>query len=247
MVKNEEAWVVFGLLPRCNGHLVVVDEIHGMPSEDFKQFTLVRSLGVVDVKRVAYGTARAETRLISIANAKTGYSLSSYGYPVQAIAEVPAFSSLEDIRRFDYAVGVRAGDVMDDVINTNVNKLGITEHPYSQDLCRKLIMWIWTRTPDQIIIPEETESFCLEMAKQMSSEYVADIPLVESADQRNKLIRLATAFAGRTFNSPDGINLYITPAHVECAYNMLTRLYQSSGLDYYGFSEDKARLVTISV
>jgi hypothetical protein len=242
MIAKEEAWVVFGLLPRCNGYLVVVDEVHGMPADDFKQFTLVRSLGIVDVKRVAYGTAQAETRLISIANAKAGYSLSSYGYPVQAIAEVPAFTSLEDIRRFDYAIGVRAGDVLDETINTNVNDIEITNHPYTDELCRKLILWIWTRTPDQIIISDETERFALSFAQTMSSEYVPDIPLVEAADQRNKLIRLATAFAGRTYNSPDGVGLVVTPDHVVCAYNMLTRLYKSQGLDYYGFSDEKARL-----
>jgi len=242
-IKGEEAWVSFGLLPRCNGYLVVVDEIHGMPAEDFKQFTLVRSEGVVDVKRSAYGIAKAETRLISIANARAGMSLASYGYPVQAITEIPAFTSLEDVSRFDYCVGVRAGDVSDDDINTDVNLLNVSSSIYTPDLCRDLILWIWTLKPEDIIIDDETQAYTLEVSKQMSMEYVPDIPLVESADIRHKIIRLATAIAGRTYNSPDGKHLIVNREHIICAYDILSNLYKSVGLDYWGFSEDKARLI----
>jgi len=243
MSGNEPPSVVFGLLPRSNGYLVVVDEIHGMPQEDFKEFTQVRSEGVVDVKKVAYGTAHAETRLISIANARSGMTLGSYGFPVQAITDIPAFKSMEDVSRFDYAVGVRAGDVSDQEINTNVNDIVSPNNPYTPEICRELILWIWTRTPEQIIISDDTESLCLLYSQKVADEYVSDIPLIEVADVRHKLMRMAIAFAGRTFNSFDGETLIVDPAHIMCAYSMLNILYKSKGLDYWGYSEEQAHLV----
>ncbi len=243
MLKNEEAWVAFGLLPRCNGYLVVVDEIHGMPAQDFREFTLVRSKGVVDVKRVAYGVAPAETRLISIANAKggSGMSLLKYGYPVQAIIDIPCFSSLEDVRRFDYAIGLRAGDVAESVINQDVNLLD-DKNPYTAELSRNLVLWVWTRKPEQVIFTPQVESYILERAKDISMEYIPDIPLVESADFRLKVARIATAFAGRVYNSPDGINLIVEKEHVDAACKFLDDVYKSPGLNYWGYSDDYARV-----
>jgi len=242
IIGKEQAWVKFGLLPRSSGYLVVVDEVGGMSGDDFKEFTRVRSSGEVDVIRAGAGVAKCEVRLISIANAVAGKSLASYGYPVMALPEIPAFTDLPDIRRFDYCVGVRAGDVSDDDINTDVTLIPDINNPYTPELCRNLILWLWQLPPEKIIISHDTETHCLELAKKMSEQYVPDIPLVESGDMRHKLIRLAVAFAGRTFNSPDGDVLVVEPAHVTCAYEMINSLYKSEGLDYWGYSDDKARL-----
>lgn len=245
IVKGEEAWVAFGLLARANGYLVVVDETHDIDPRDFRHLTEIRSKGVIDVKMVVYGTAKAEVRKIWIANARGGQgkSLGAYGYGVMAIPDVPAFGSLEDIRRFDYAVGLKAGEVDDYMINRDVRELPQIDNPYTDERCKNLILWVWTRTPEQIIISHDTEKIILEAATEMAAEYVPDIPLVESADIRHKLARLSVAFAGRTFSSPDGVKLVVKPEHVEAAVDMLSGLYKSAGLDYWGYSDERARLV----
>jgi len=160
-----------------------------------------------------------------------------------AITDVPAFRSLEDVRRFDYAVGLKAGEVDDIMINRDVRELPNVENPYTAERCKNLILWVWTRTPEQIIVNHETEKVILDAATEMAAEYVPDIPLVESADIRHKILRLAVAFAGRTFNSPDGVRLVVEPEHVEAAVDMLNGLYKSAGLDYWGYSDERARLV----
>jgi len=238
ILKGEEAWVSFGLLPRANGYLVVVDEVHGMSARDFREFTLVRSKGVVDVKRVAWGIAAAETRLISIANARPGMSMASYGYPVQAIVDVPCFQALEDVRRFDFAVGVKAGDVDIDTVNTDVRDIKAVYNPYTTTLCKNLILWVWTRTPEQITVEQDTETAILGLAKSIAAHFVPDIPLVETADIRLKLLRIATAFAGRTFSTEDGINLIVREEHAIAAYDVLLYFYNATGLDYIGYSDD---------
>ena len=243
MVKGEDAWVSFGLLCRANGLLVAIDEAHAITPADFREFTLVRSSGIVDVKRYAFGTARAETRLICISNPRTGMPMGSFGYPVMAIPDVPAFHGLEDIRRFDYAVGLMAGDVKDDVINTDVRALEDIGNPYDAELCRNLILWVWTRRPEDIIISYSTEKYILEVARQLASEYVPNIPLIESADIRLKIVRVATALAGRTFSTEDKKRLIIKNEHVTAAVQFLERLYKSHALDYWGYSADYAKAV----
>ena len=220
----------------------MVDEVHGMSAKDFREFTLVRSKGVVDVKRAAWGVAAAETRLVSIANARPGSSLSSYGYPVQAIVDIPCFQALEDVRRFDFAIGVKAGEVDIDVINKDVREIQQQENPYTSELCKRLVLWTWTRTPDQIIVEQEAETAILGLAKSISSHFVPDIPLVEAADIRLKILRIATAFAGRTYSTEDGVHLLVKPDHAIAAYDILLEFYSSKGLDYIGFSDSvKAR------
>lgn len=243
MTKGEDAWVSFGLLCRANGLLVAIDEAHAITPADFREFTLVRSSGVVDVKRYAYGKARAETRLICISNPRTGLPMGSYGYPVMAIPDVPAFYGLEDIRRFDYAVGLMAGEVDDSTINTDVWELDDVKNPYSPELCRNLILWVWTRTPDDIVISRSTEKYVLDMAQGFAADYVPGIPLVESADIRLKILRVAVALAGRTYSTKDGKHLIVTNGHINAAVNFLDRLYKSPSLDYWGYSADYAKVV----
>jgi len=243
LVKGEDAWVSFGLLCRANGLLVAIDEAHAITPADFREFTLVRSSGVVDVKRYAFGTARAETRLICISNPRTGMPMGGFGYPVMAIPDVPAFHGLEDIRRFDYAVGVMAGDVKDDIINTDVRALENVSNPFDKELCRNLILWVWTRRPEDIIIDYNTEKYVLDVARRLASEYVPNIPLIESADIRLKIVRVATALAGRTYSTEDGKHLIVTQEHVSASVQFLERLYKSPALDYWGFSADYAKTV----
>lgn len=243
MIQGEEAWVAFGLLPRCNGYLVVIDEIHGMPPDDFKEFTLVRSKGIVDVKMTAYGTARAETRLISIANARPGKALATYQYPVQVIPDIPCFKALEDVARFDFCVGLRAGDVSDDMINTDVWSQPSVDNPYTPELCHDLVMWVWTRTPEQVHIAPRTERVILDLALEISQEYIPDIPLVESADIRHKIVRIAAAIAGRLYSTEDGVTLIIKPEHAHAAKDVLNEFYKAPGLNYWGWSDDHKRIM----
>ncbi len=242
MVAGEEAWVAFGLLCRANGYLVVVDEMHDMPTQDFKEFTQARSKGVVDVKRAAYGVARCETRIISVANARAGKSLDSYSYPVMAIPDIPCFKDLADVARFDFCVGVRAGDVSDDVINKDAYEIEDVENPYTADLCRDLILWLWTRTPEQIYISRETEKVILKIAKELGADYVPDIPLIESADVRYKIARIAIAVAGRVYSTDDHEILIVKPEHAVTARNILESFYKSPSLNYYGWSDDRRRI-----
>lgn len=243
MQAGEESWIAFGLLPRATGYLVVIDEVHGMSPSDFKELTQVRSRGFVDVKRHVFGVAKTETRLISIANCRSKKSLASYNHPVQAIVDIESFTSFEDVRRFDYAVGVRAGDINDSDINQNVNSLPVIDNPYTPELSKNLILWIWTRRPEQIIIQPKTEETILELAMEISQDYIADIPLIESADIRHKLARLAAAIAGRVYSTQDGEHLIVTDEHAVAAHQVLNEFYKSPGLQYYQWSDDRKRIV----
>ena len=241
MVQGQDAWIQYGLLCRANGMLVAVDEVHGMKPEDFKEFTRVRSEGIVNVTRYAWGSALAETRLISISNPREGMSMESYGFPVMAIPDLNIFKSKEDISRFDYAIGVMAGEIDDEVLHTDVNDIKTSDNPYTKTLCRNLILWIWTRKPEEIIVDREVEKYILKRSVEFCADWVADIPLVESADMRLKIARIAAAIAGRTYSTEDGIHLVIQECHVDGAIDFLYKIYKSLSLDYYEYSIEKAK------
>jgi len=241
MIQGQDAWIQYGLLCRANGLLVAVDEVHGMKAEDFKAFTDARSEGIVNVTRYAWGSALAETRLISICNPREEMSMESYGFPIMAIPDIPIFTSKEDISRFDYAVGVMAGEIDDDVLHTNVNDIQRADNPYTKTLCKNLILWIWTRKPKEIVITSEVEKYILKRSIEFCADWVADIPLVESADQRLKITRIAAAIAGRTYSTEDGVHLLVQKHHIDDAIAFLYKIYKSPSLDYYEYSIDKAK------
>jgi len=105
------------------------------------------------------------------------------------------------------------------------------------------LLWVWTRSPEHIRIGRDTEKRILAEAKEMSQEYVPDIPLVEAADIRHKILRVATAIAGRTYSTTDGVHLDVKLEHVAAAVDVMNTLYKAPGLDYYGFSDDRASLL----
>jgi hypothetical protein len=56
--------------------------------------------------------------------------------------------------------------------------------------------------------------------------------LVEHAEQRIKIARLSVAIAGRTFSTPDGINLIVQKEHVQFIYMFLDQIYSKPVMGY---------------
>ena len=230
-------WAIsWGKLPLNDKRLFVIDEVSGMPLEDIGRMSGVRSSGLAEITKVQTERTHARTRLIWIANPRSSRPLGSYDTGVQAIPEL--MGRPEDIARFDLAITVMSGDVPLEVVNKQ--KQPVVEHKYTSDLCSKLVMWSWSRKPENIIITKEAEKLCLELSSKMGSTYSAAIPLVEPAEFRIKLIRLSVACAARLFSTKDGTNLLVNAEHVSAVYDFLNSIYSRLSMNYLAFS--KARL-----
>ncbi len=232
-------WAVsFGTIPRNDKRLVFIDEASGIDSEELSKLTDMRSEGIADATNGPIpAKTRSRTRLIWMSNTKSGHPLSEYPYPVKAITEV--FKRSEDIRRFDFAIAVKSGDITEDVVHQLISSKEKMEHRYTSLLCNNLLLWSWTRKADQVYIPEETEKEILEASKAMSKKYSSLIPLVEPSDQRNKIARLSVAVACRLFSTkkenPEIVQ--VDKEHVEFVKWYLESQYDSHSLDYLNFSK----------
>src|SRR5690606_5111191 len=75
---------------------------------------------------------------------------------------------------------------------------------------------------------------------EMGRTYSPKIPLVEGANQRLKLARIAAAVAARMHSTdPSGESLLVNEEHAEFAYHFLTVAYSKPSMRYLQWSEDQ--------
>lgn len=227
--------IIWGKLPLNDKRLFVIDEISGMSIEDIGKMSGVRSSGIAEIVKVQTEKTFARTRLIWLGNPREARPLASYDTGVQAIQKL--IGRPEDIARFDLACTVASGEVSNEVINSY--KRPVVPHVYTSELCHRLVIWAWSLRPEQITITEEAEQLCLKLSSQMGQRYSSNIPLVEPAEQRVKLMRLAVSCAARLYSTTDGKQLVVMPSHVEYVHSLLEKMYNSSSMNYGAYSKSK--------
>jgi len=228
-------------LARYNGRIVIVDELkHLIKEGGFDDLTEARSSGVIKVDKVASGRALCETRLILLSNPPGRRLISSYMFGVESIPDL--IPDYEDIRRFDIATVVSSNEVADEVIHRDIDELPELPNIYTQEVCKNHLLWVWNLEPDDILLSREVEKHILRRSLAICGEYVSTIPIVEPADQREKLARLAVAFAARMYLSPHGEKLLVTTDAVDAAYDFMNLLYTSDGMKYHQYSEAYKKL-----
>lgn len=239
---NKRWFISWGTIPLNDRRAVILEEVKGAPEEVLAKLTDMRSSGVADIQMVERARTNARTRLLWITNPRSSRNIRDYNYGTDTILEL--MGSKEDIRRFDMAMAVGTGEVSEEIYNG----MGYEdiEHFFTSDLCNHLVLWAWSRRPEQIEIEREAEKHCLEVAMKLSKRYSSSIPLVEPADQRHKIMRLATALAARTFSTEDGEILIVRKCHVEYIDALLRRVYDSETLGYRDYSKSRFTEASIS-
>ena len=94
--------------------------------------------------------------------------------------------------------------------------------------------------PEQIIFASEAEDYCLDQAEKMSETfgYATDVPLITRSDCRNKLARLAAAFAVLHVSADDHFTrLVIEREHAQLAVEYLYRLFSHDNCALDDYSE----------
>lgn len=234
--KSGERWFVsWGVIPTHDKRLVILEELKGASQEVFSKLTDMRSSGFAEIPKIEKRKTHARTRLIALSNPRSDMKLRQYNYGIQAVKEL--IGALEDIRRFDF-VHLVSSDEMNEV---EINKLQTfrpqVPHVYTSELCRKLVLWAWTRKRDEVIFTEEATAAVLEAANYFCGKFTDAIPIVDKGSMRYKIARLSAALAARTFCcSEDFSTLYVLPCHVEYITRFLDRNYSSSVFGYADFT-----------
>ena len=234
--KMGDRWIlVWGRIPQMDRRLLIIDEFGGISEEDVAKLSDIRSTGIAEITKIRTERASARTRLVMMSNTRDGQPLGTYNTGVEALKAV--FGHTEDVRRLDFALSVATSEVSVDLLNSPIEKV---PHRYSQELCRSLILWAWSRTPEQVKFEEGVEDMILQEAVVLSEKYSAFIPLIEPADTRIKLARLAVSCACRCFSSDKEGNVIVKPEHVEFVVKFLRSCYDSPFMSYDLYS-DRAR------
>jgi len=236
MQQLSNRWTItWGKIPLNDRRLVVIDEVSGLRESDIERMSGVRSSGVAEITKIQTERTHARTRLLWISNPRSGDFLNAYSYGIDAIKELIGKS--EDVARFDFAITCASDEVPISEINKRVETYGRVEHKYTYDKCKELILWIWSRDPDQIKFTDQATGTILDYATKMGNQYSSNMPLVEGANQRIKLARISVAIAGRMYSTPDGEILLVKQEHVEYAYDYLFEIYKKQSLGYWDYSQ----------
>lgn len=240
------AWyIVWGAWPLADRKLIWIDEDTGIGKDGYSEMTLARSDGKLEVKRAVTAETPCRVRAILSGNAPKGKRLADYAQGAESLKDV--FNN-EDIRRFDFAVFMRATDVNPELYN---QKLPTFPKMVTADVLKNNVLFAWSRTPEQIVHEKGTTDEALKSATELSKVYgkANDVPLVSPSDQRNKIMRLATAFAFLTNSVDDtGEKAVVRPGHVKAATTYLKSIYNAPGcgLNYYArLSVTEEELTTV--
>jgi len=224
-------WIVtWGVIPLNDRRAVVVDEVTGLSHEEISHMSDLRASGIVRISKIQQEVTHARTRMLWLANPRNGGHMGQYTYGVDALR--PLIGNVEDIARFDLAMAVTMHDVP-------VEEYNVTYHdgtfPYTSELSHQLLLWAWTRRPDQVIWQRGAEDHVLRLATKLGRNYIEDPPLIQAADVREKIARLSVALAARLFSTDEAAErVIVTRAHVEDAVRFINHIYS---MDQFGYRE----------
>lgn len=240
MQQNNKRWfLVWGAFPLNDGGLLTIDELSGLSEDDLAVMSDVRSSGIAKATGVITAETTCRTRAIYISNPRNGRQLNSETYGVNAVLKL--MGKAEDVRRLDLAMSVASGDVDPSLVNRSLKDLPPVPHVYTSDLCNTRVLWAWSRKPDDVIITDEATQRILESATKMGAKYSSKIPIVEAADQRIKIARLAVAAACCVFSSDEtGEKVIVKPEHVDFVVDFMNELYCTKSFGYDRLSEQDA-------
>jgi hypothetical protein len=234
-------FIKWGAIPARDRTLVVLEELKGASTEVLSKLTEMRSSGVAEIPKIERRKALARTRLIMNSNPRSPRSLGSFHFGIEAIPEL--IGSLEDVRRFDLAIAVSRDEVGEDVINAPRPKV---EQVFTSDLCRRLVLWSWTRKPEHVVISPQAQDACLRVSKALTSKFSESVPLIDKGTTKMKVMRMAVALAARTYSSPDGVHLHVGAHHVEYIGRFVDHVYSTKAMGYADFSEAQSLMTSMT-
>jgi hypothetical protein len=226
----------WGVMANNDRRALFMDEMSGLMFPDGKtkgiieQMSSIRSSGIAEITKIKKDTTSARTRLFWASNPVDGRTLAeTAGGGMDAIRKM--IGTPEDIARFDFAIAVSSADVPSDLINA-INRPKV-EHIHTASACSKLVMWAWSRKVDQVRFMNDSEDLIVKESRIAGKRYVNDPPLVQPENIREKIARLAVAFAARTFSTdPTGELILVEPEHVESAVEFLDWIYGHEAMGY---------------
>ena len=230
-----------GVIPQNHKGLVIFEELGKCAANVLAELTDIRSSNEVRISRVSGNmTLPAWVRMISLTNTKHVNNqikpIASYPNGISIITEL--VPTAEDIARYDLMV------VLGDRGDTNINPLWTPEDPYPIEAYRTRIRWIWSRTPEQIIITDTTKTKIIEEANELNKEFNCHIKIF-GTEAWKKITRLAIAIAGYCVSTNDTYeHIVVNTTHVTAAVKFFRQIYDNSVFKLREYVENEKRYST---
>jgi len=233
---GDEWMLTWGKIPRNDKKMLTVDEISSLTTDEIGRMTGMRSSGVAEIVKIRTERTSARTRMVWMSNPRSNRTLSDFTYGVLAIPEL--IGKPEDVSKFDFVVTCSSDEINPEVYNKfNHEEL---EHKYTSNICHDLVMWAWSRRPQDIEFTDEAIKQILNSAEWFGKKYSAAIPIVEAANQRIKLARLSASVAARLFSTDEEYEkVIVKKEHAKFASKFLNSLLSKPSLGYDLFSDNR--------
>lgn len=235
-ISSGNRWfVTWGVIPTHDKRLVILEEIKGTSTDVIGKLTDMRSSGVAEIPKIEKRRTHARTRLVMVSNPRSDMPLSSYNFGIEAVKEL--IGGLEDIRRFDVVLLTSAEQISVDKLNKLQRYRPKIKHEHTKKLCHNLILWAWTRVPEQVKFTPEAIDDIMSESTRLCSIFTEIIPIVDRGSMRFKICRLAIALACRTFSNEKLHSIKVRSCHVKYMTAFLEKIYSESIFGYKDFSE----------
>jgi hypothetical protein len=230
-----------GAIPQNHRGLIIFEEFGKSNNNIMKELTDIRSSNEVRIARVS-GTVTmpAMVRMITLTNVKSDGTIkpiASYPNGIAVITEL--VGSAEDIARYDLLV------VLSDRGTSQIDPLWEPEQPLDKEVYKTRLRWVWSRTPDQIILSPEVSSYIVEKANELNRLYDSHIKIF-GTEAWKKLARLAIAVAGYTVSTDETYeNIVVTKDCVDYASHFFIQLYDNPTFKLREYVEHERRFSEI--
>lgn len=214
-----------GLIPQNHRGLLIFEEFAKCNANLMKELTDIRSSNEVRITRVNGSlNLPAMVRMITLTNVRSingiNRSISSYPNGIEVLAEL--IGSAEDIARYDIML------VLANPGNRNIDPLWEPDTPLSKEVYQTRIRWIWSRTPEQIIIDKDTSQYIIQKCNELNDVYDSHIKIF-GTEAWKKVSRLAIAIAGYVVSTDDSYeNIIVTKECVDVAVSFFLTIYDNS-------------------
>jgi len=213
-----------GVIPQNHKGLIIFEELGKCAANVLAELTDIRSSNEVRIARVS-GTMvlPAWVRMITLTNTKHINNqikpIAAYPNGISIITEL--VPTAEDIARYDLMV------VLGDKGEANINPLWEPEEPFPLQAYRTRIRWIWSRTPEQILITDSAKQQIIREANTLNAEFECHIKIF-GTEAWKKITRLAIAIAGYCVNTDETYeNIVVNGACVTAAVKMFRKIYDN--------------------
>ncbi|MHA1304393.1 MAG: hypothetical protein ACTSPI_11905, partial [Candidatus Heimdallarchaeaceae archaeon] len=250
-IDTDNKVIVWGSLVQNDLGLIAIDGFQQIKGEEMAQLREILEKGIVKVRRCISGDALARTRLIACANPKK--NMEFYTYKCEALTPTSInfeegfrpFKSTPDLTRWHILIPFGDKDIAIEKYlieeyrkRQDEKEQGIIRETIDVKILRRHVLWLWSRTKEQIRFEEEAIKKILEESTSIQKEFsYSELPIVHNGFYE-VVSRISIAFAG-LYHSVDEShqNIIVTIKNVSQAIDYIRTMLESLELSSYAYTK----------